>query len=84
MNSYTANPDPTALLSRTASRIYRFVRQELGVGFADKEWRPWEQHTKAQTAGDMVTTVHAALRDGKFYHVTVECLQEADANESLV
>ena len=84
LESYTANPDPAAVLSKTASRVYKFVRQELGVGFADKEWNPWEQESKAQTVGDMVTTVHGALRDGRLCNVIIECLQEVDANESLV
>ncbi len=88
---YAANPDPTGFLGSASNRMYKFVRQELGVPFQtafskasnpDATWM--DPSTNSATIGSLVTKVYTAIRSGALYVPVMECLREvcSDAKDS--
>ena len=80
---YAANPDPTGFLGSASNRMYKFVRQELGVPFQtafskasnpDATWM--DPSTNSATIGSLVTKIYTAIRSGALYVPVMECLRE--------
>ncbi|KAK2011569.1 phenylalanine ammonia-lyase [Colletotrichum eremochloae] len=76
-----APPDATPYIGQASQRMYRFIRQDLGIPFLG------EAHlasTEAATPegvtpsiGFYNTRVYESIRSGRLYTVMLECLQEA-------
>lgn len=69
------------LLGRAGRRIYRYVREDLGVPFLGASTlstpKPGSRAEKGITMGDLNGRVRAAMANGGLYQVVVECLREA-------
>ncbi|KAK1570179.1 phenylalanine ammonia-lyase [Colletotrichum navitas] len=80
-----APPDATPYIGQASRRMYRFLRQDLGIPFLG------EAHlasTDAPTPDGVTpsmglynTRVFESIRSGRLYAVVLECLQEAEAQQ---
>ena len=81
---YVLNPDATPYLGQGSKRIYRYVRQTLGVPFLKRETStgpkagPFDEAANCEgTTGSMMTTIYDAIRCGELYVPVMECLRES-------
>lgn len=97
--AYTANPDASQYLGVASCRMYRFLRDNLGVPFIDNEtittplhensefdWGVEEakqETTKGVTMGDMICKVFESMRNGEIYHTVMDCISDANTNTIL-
>ncbi|KAH6653165.1 L-Aspartase-like protein [Truncatella angustata] len=77
--------DASPYLGRAAGRVYRYVRNELGVPFLT-EGRvngqlEDDEDGLAPSVGAYSTVVYEAIRSGQLYDVVMECLEEAKTLE---
>ncbi|KAF2819394.1 Phenylalanine/histidine ammonia-lyase [Ophiobolus disseminans] len=75
-----APPDATPFLGQASRRMYRFIRDELGVPFLGEEHLT---STEAATTDGVTpsiglynTRVYESIRSGRLYHVVLESLRE--------
>lgn len=80
--AYYANPDATPYIGSASSRLYKFVRHELGVPFmsnkfistprdeeGDFTWgEPDHDSKRGVTMGGMIAKVYESMRTGQLYH----------------
>ncbi|KAI9740144.1 MAG: hypothetical protein M1818_004895 [Claussenomyces sp. TS43310] len=80
--AYYANPEATAYIGSASSRMYNFVRHELGVPFmsnkfistprdeeGDFTWgEPDHDSKRGVTMGGMIAKVYESMRTGQLYH----------------
>ena len=88
--AYYAHPDATPYIGSASSRLYKFVRHELGVPFmsnkvlstpkdeeSDFNWGdPEHDPTRGVTMGGMITKVYESMRTGQLYHHVVACVSD--------
>lgn len=75
---YLANPDPTEYLGLASKRMYEFVRQHLRVPFQAEAFDPKttiSRSSSGATIGSLLSTIHAAIRNGALYVPVMECLR---------
>lgn len=79
---YIANGDATALLGQGSKRMYRYIRNDLGIPFVGPDILATpscpEQSGKGVTMGALNSKVRAAMADGKLYTVTAECIKDVE------
>ena len=85
---YTRNSDATPFLGQASTRIYNYVRHNLGIPFLKRETStgpkvgPFEEAAGCEgTTGSMMTTIYDAIRCGELYVPVMECLREASSSE---
>ena len=96
-SAYCANPDATPYLGTASSRMYRLVRDRLGVPFVsndmittpkvekrDFDWSnpSKDDNLKGLTMGDLTKKVYNSLRTGAIYPVVMECLAGVQPGKS--
>ncbi|KAH6658876.1 putative phenylalanine ammonia-lyase [Truncatella angustata] len=91
-DAYFMYPDATPYIGEASARIYRFVRNEVGVPFIGNEnitsprgeidefdWGragSEQDARKGATMGGMITKVYEAMRTGVLYHVVMDCVSD--------
>ena len=84
-DDYASKPNPYEFLGPASTRMYRFVRDHLGVSFQtirSKASNPEAASTPTYhtaTIGSLVTTIYTAIRNGSLYVPMMECLREVKA-----
>jgi phenylalanine ammonia-lyase len=80
-----APPDATAHIGLASRRMYRFIREELGVPFLGEEHLA---STEAATTDGVTpsiglynTRVYESIRSGRLYHVVLESVKEVNKQE---
>ena len=86
---YMNRPDASPLLGSAACRMYRFVRDTLGVPFFGEnyirtpttelaEGNPGQNSDYANppTVGTLISTVYDSIRTGALYNTVMECFRE--------
>ncbi|GKT90204.1 phenylalanine ammonia-lyase [Colletotrichum tofieldiae] len=81
-----APPDATPYIGQASRRMYHFLRNDLGIPFLG------EAHLNSTEAampdgvtpsiGLYNTRIYESIRSGRLYDVVLECLQEAEAQQS--
>lgn len=77
-DDYLANPDPTEFLGSASKRMHKFVRQELRVPFLAEPFDPKTTVTPGSSdamIGSLISTIHAAIRNGSLYVPVMDCLR---------
>jgi phenylalanine ammonia-lyase len=91
--AYYAHPDATPYIGSASSRMYKFVRHELGVPFmsnkfistprdeqGDFTWgQPDQESKRGVTMGGMIAKVYESMRTGELYQVVA--LAVSDVHE---
>ncbi len=91
--AYYASPDATPYIGSASSRMYNFVRHELGVPFMSNKlistpqeeggeftWgEPSHDAQRGATMGGMISKVYESMRTGQLYHHVA--LSVADVHE---
>ncbi|KAK1992156.1 phenylalanine ammonia-lyase [Colletotrichum falcatum] len=81
-----APPDATPYIGQASRRVYRFLRQDLGIPFlgeahlASAEAATTDGVTPSM--GLYNTRVYESIRSGRLYAVVLECLQEVEAQRA--
>ena len=91
-DAYFAHPVATAHIGAASSRIYRFIRHEVGVPFIGNEsittpedgvsGFDWGQDGSEQsskkgvTMGGMIAKVFETMRTGELYHIVMDCVAD--------
>lgn len=83
-DAYLIHPDPKDFLGSAASRMYRFVRQELKVPFQNRIVPETSTHNFKQQAGSdttgitgsFISRIYVALRNGELIVPVMDCLRE--------
>lgn len=91
---YFNNSDATPYLGAASSKMYTFVRKELGIPFIrnDSISTPLEDansgaesdfatagYTKGMAMGDVITIVYQSQRRGELYKIVADCFNEIRA-----
>lgn len=77
-DDYIANPDATEYLGSASRRMYKFVRQQLRVPFQAETFCQKTlvaSDTNSVTIGSLISSIHAAIRNGVLYVPVMECLR---------
>ncbi|KFG87248.1 putative phenylalanine ammonia-lyase [Metarhizium anisopliae] len=88
--AYYANPEATPYLGSASSRMYKFVRHQLGVPFmsnkfistpreerGDFTWgEPDGDSNRGVTMGGMIAKVYESMRTGQLYHHVALCISD--------
>nr|POE51625.1 phenylalanine ammonia-lyase [Quercus suber] len=94
--AYYANPEATSYIGSASSRMYKFVRHELGVPFMSNKvistpkneegqftWGEPDQDSKSGvTMGEMVAKVYESMRTGQLYRQVALCVSEVHEQSS--
>ncbi|MCJ1378398.1 hypothetical protein MMC17_001496 [Xylographa soralifera] len=88
---YHSQPDASDVLGKAASRLYKFVRDELKVPFlrttmlqdqdlgttpSQLECTDKQKPRPGMTTGSLITIIYNSIRDGSLYMPVLECLAE--------
>ena len=85
-DGYLANPDPTEYLGSASKRMHTFVRQQLKIPFQGQTFDPKTTVTPGSgdtTIGSLISTIHAAIRNGTLYVPVMECLRQVQHDDLL-
>ncbi len=78
---YLANPDATEFLGVASKKMYKFVRNDLGVpmnrGLADYPMYGGGKKREKFITGTQISRIYKALREERATSVIMECLAEA-------
>jgi phenylalanine ammonia-lyase len=86
--AYLAAPDATPYLGAASLRMYRFVRNDLGVpfhrGLVDHPTgKPAVEGRQLKTTGSQISVIYEALRDERLIAPVMECLRDVVEDKSL-
>lgn len=74
-NAYFKNGDASFLLGLASKKMYKFIRQELGVPFLHSDGAK-DPGVDTGTVGRYVSVIYNAIRDGKLFDPVMETLGE--------
>ncbi|KAF2667487.1 phenylalanine ammonia-lyase [Microthyrium microscopicum] len=86
--TYAVTPDASHLLGKSSSKVYRFVRERLGVPFC----RGLADHPTAKsndsaisrgpkkTTGSQVSLIHSAIRNGDILGLLEDCIKDIESS----
>ncbi|KAL9597800.1 MAG: hypothetical protein Q9219_004927 [cf. Caloplaca sp. 3 TL-2023] len=82
-SKYAQEPDASDYLGSAARKIYRFVRFQLGIPFQVASSKgegaePTMHAMKESSLGVLVSRIHGAIQDGRFFTAVMDCLREAE------
>lgn len=81
--SYMTKPDPTTLLGRASTKMYKYIRGQLQIPFVGIETLATREpgtnsSDRGITMGDLNGKVKAAMATGELYKVVVDCIKDAN------